>query len=117
MALTRRPPIGERMAAQYGVQLLGALPLDARIREEADGGKPTVVAAPQTLDAVKDGLADLSFIVHGYTPGRFVATDVAEFPFLADTSEVNSVAYQRVHDKLLAKQDEHKGVHVVLNNL
>jgi ATP-binding protein involved in chromosome partitioning len=39
---------GERMAAQYGVQLLGALPLDARIREEADGGKPTVVAAPQS---------------------------------------------------------------------
>jgi len=37
---------GERMAAQYGVQLLGSLPLDARIREEADGGKPTVVAAP-----------------------------------------------------------------------
>ncbi len=31
---------GERMAAQYGVQLLGALPLDARIREEADGGRP-----------------------------------------------------------------------------
>ncbi len=72
-----------------------------------------VVAPPQTLDAVKDGLADLSFIVHGYTPGRFVATDVAEFPFLADTSEVNSVAYQRVHTKLLAKQDEHKGVRVM----
>jgi TRAP-type C4-dicarboxylate transport system substrate-binding protein len=72
-----------------------------------------VVAPPQTLDAVKDGLADLSFIVHGYTPGRFVVTDVAEFPFLADSSEVNSVAYQRVHTKLLAKQDEHKGVRVM----
>lgn len=39
---------GERMAEQYGVQLLGELPLDARIREEADGGKPTVVAAPDS---------------------------------------------------------------------
>ena len=39
---------GERMAQQYGVQLLGELPLDARIREEADGGKPTVVAAPDS---------------------------------------------------------------------
>jgi ATP-binding protein involved in chromosome partitioning len=37
---------GERMAQQYGVRLLGELPLDARIREEADGGRPTVVAAP-----------------------------------------------------------------------
>jgi ATP-binding protein involved in chromosome partitioning len=39
---------GERMAQQYGVQLLGELPLDARIREEVDGGKPTVVAAPDS---------------------------------------------------------------------
>ena len=37
---------GARMAAQYGVELLGELPLDARVREEADGGAPTVVAAP-----------------------------------------------------------------------
>jgi ATP-binding protein involved in chromosome partitioning len=37
---------GARMAAQYGVQLLGELPLDIRIREEADGGTPTVVAEP-----------------------------------------------------------------------
>jgi ATP-binding protein involved in chromosome partitioning len=37
---------GERMAAQYGVPLLGSLPLDMRIREQADGGRPTVVAEP-----------------------------------------------------------------------
>jgi len=37
---------GERMAAQYGVTLLGSLPLDIRIREQADSGNPTVVAAP-----------------------------------------------------------------------
>ena len=39
---------GERMATQYGVELLGALPLDGRIREEVDGGRPTVVAAPDS---------------------------------------------------------------------
>ena len=39
---------GARMAAQYGVALLGELPLDARMREEADGGAPTVVAAPDS---------------------------------------------------------------------
>ncbi|MCW8903145.1 iron-sulfur cluster carrier protein ApbC [Sedimenticola sp.] len=37
---------GKRMAEQYGVNFLGALPLDIRIREETDGGKPTVVADP-----------------------------------------------------------------------
>ncbi len=38
---------GESMAKQHGVELLGALPLDIHIREEADGGKPSVVADPE----------------------------------------------------------------------
>jgi len=38
---------GQRMAEQYGVDLLGALPLDIRIREEADGGTPSVVMSPE----------------------------------------------------------------------
>lgn len=37
---------GARMAEQYGVQLLGELPLDIRIREDADGGSPTVISEP-----------------------------------------------------------------------
>ena len=39
---------GQAMAEQYGVQLLGALPLDIDIRQETDGGKPTVVAQPDS---------------------------------------------------------------------
>jgi ATP-binding protein involved in chromosome partitioning len=42
---------GQRMAAQYGVELLGELPLDARVREEADGGRPTVAASPDSPHA------------------------------------------------------------------
>ena len=38
---------GKLMSEQYGVDLLGQLPLDIRIREETDGGKPTVVAEPE----------------------------------------------------------------------
>ena len=72
-----------------------------------------VVAPPQTFDAVRDGLADISFIVPGYTPGRFVLTDSIEFPFQGEASEATSVAYQRVHDRMLAKHDEHKGVKVL----
>ncbi len=37
---------GERMAGKYGIEYLGGLPLDIRIREQADSGKPTVVADP-----------------------------------------------------------------------
>ncbi len=39
---------GERMARQYHVPLLGSLPLDIRIREQADGGNPTVAAMPDS---------------------------------------------------------------------
>jgi ATP-binding protein involved in chromosome partitioning len=37
---------GERMASNYDVELLGALPLDRSIRECADTGRPSVVADP-----------------------------------------------------------------------
>jgi ATP-binding protein involved in chromosome partitioning len=37
---------GEKMCADYGTELLGSLPLDIRIREQADSGTPTVVADP-----------------------------------------------------------------------
>lgn len=37
---------GAGMAAQYGADFLGEVPLDRGIRESADGGRPTVVADP-----------------------------------------------------------------------
>jgi ATP-binding protein involved in chromosome partitioning len=39
---------GSRMAEQYGVEFLGGLPLDIRIRKETDGGEPTVIAEPES---------------------------------------------------------------------
>ncbi|EQD73557.1 cobyrinic acid ac-diamide synthase, partial [mine drainage metagenome] len=39
---------GERMAREYQLPLLGALPLDIRIREQMDAGVPTVVAMPES---------------------------------------------------------------------
>ena len=37
---------GKRMAAEYGVDYLGALPLNLSIREQTDSGRPTVVSEP-----------------------------------------------------------------------
>ncbi len=39
---------GKKMAAEYGMDYLGSLPLALSIREQADSGKPTVVAAPDS---------------------------------------------------------------------
>jgi ATP-binding protein involved in chromosome partitioning len=43
---------GQSMAEDYGVSLLGALPLDIRIREGVDSGRPTVAVEPES------GIAD-----------------------------------------------------------
>ena len=67
-----------------------------------------VSAPPGTMDAVKNGLADVSFTVHGYTPGRFVATQMAEFPFLGDKSEPISVAFNRVASRHAEFNAEHQ---------
>ena len=72
-----------------------------------------VSAPPGTFDAVKNGLADVSFTVHGYTPGRFVHTQMAEFPFLGNTSEPISVAYNKVAMKYPQFVAEHQGVKVI----
>ncbi|WP_372659350.1 TRAP transporter substrate-binding protein [Hydrogenophaga sp.] len=72
-----------------------------------------VSAPPGTFDAVRDGLADVSFTVDGYTPGRFINTQVAEFPFLGDSSTTTSVAYQRIYSKYFAPLGEHRGVKVL----
>ncbi len=72
-----------------------------------------VTAAPGTFDAIKNGLADVSYTVHGYTPGRFVYTQMAELPFLGNTSEPVAVAFSRVAGKHPEFAAEHQGVKVL----
>ncbi|MDT4860686.1 Outer membrane transporter protein TsaT [compost metagenome] len=62
---------------------------------------------------MRDGLADISYTVDGYTPGRFINTQVAEFPFLGNNAVATSVAYQRVYSKYFAPLGEHRGVKVL----
>ena len=46
----------------------------------------------------------MSFTVHGYTPGRFILPQMAEFSFLGDGSEPLSVAFNKVILKLAQTQ-------------
>jgi TRAP-type transport system periplasmic protein len=62
------------------------------------------------FDAVRDGLADVAFVSHAYTPARFQLVRVGVLPFSGDNAEVNSVALWRIYSKHFLKQDEHKGV-------
>jgi ATP-binding protein involved in chromosome partitioning len=63
---------GERMCRDYNVPFLGSLPLDIRIREQADSGRPTVVADPE--GAVAQAYRDIARKV-----AAFVAQKAADF--------------------------------------
>ena len=65
------------------------------------------------LDAVKDGLADIGFIAHSYTPQRFPMTRIGVLPFSGDNAEVNSVALWRIYDRHFMKLNEHAGVQLL----
>src|SRR5438874_5119756 len=85
--------------------------------EKATGGRvkfqslPKAPAAPPgTFDTVRDGLVDLSYVTASYTPARHILPLMAELPGMADTAEVNSVAYSRIHWKRFQKVGEYKGV-------
>jgi len=87
--------------------------------EQATNGRVTfeikynLAPPPGQFDAVRDGVQDVAWIFHGYNPGKFVATQVMEMPFLGAGAEAGSAAYWRVHQKYLAKANEHAGVLVV----
>jgi len=51
---------------------------------------------------------DLSFTTHGYTRDA-LRSPSAGVSVHGDTAEVTAVAYQRIHERMLAKADEHKG--------
>ena len=88
--------------------------------EEATEGRVTVevvhdLGPPAAQMAiVADGIANATWVFHGFTPGRFELTKVPEFPTFEDfSSEVASAAYWRTHQEYLAQAGEHLGIDVV----
>lgn len=71
------------------------------------------VAPPGMVDGVINGLMDATYISHGLHPGRFSLTKLVEFPQSGSSAEINSIVYQRIHERHLAAAGEHKGVKVI----
>lgn len=72
---------GERLAADYGTELLGQLPLDLRIRQQADGGCPTVAADPEGELAQRyRGIARLAAarLVYGVQAESFPTIEISD---------------------------------------
>ena len=76
-----------------------------------------VASPPAHLDAIRTGQADVAFSVHGYSRNQFTPYLFGEFPFLGDSAEATSIAFQRTHDKFMTDMDLYKGVHLIGVNL
>lgn len=83
---------------------------DGRVTAEIKYG---LADPPAQYDLILDGVADIAWIFHGYTPGRFVTTKLIELPGYQGNAEAASVAYWRAYDKFFKQADEHKGVMVI----
>lgn len=83
--------------------------------EEASGGKLKIdVTYPpidprDLMDRVRSGIADIAWMTHGYTTGRFVLTDMIELPGNGGDAETASKAYWKVYTEEVGMR-EHKGV-------
>lgn len=71
---------GEKLARDYGTELLGSLPLSAKIRAQADGGRPTVVAEPDSAEAQSYraiARAAAARLAHGAVQAAFPSIEIA----------------------------------------
>jgi len=105
-------PPGHGMNAQMWPQLI-------KMIEKATDGRVTaqikykLAPPPAQFDLIQDGAADITWIFHGYNPGRFTVTKLIELPGYEGGAQAASVAYWRAYEKFLKKADEHKGVMVI----
>jgi len=72
------------------------------------GGTP-----PQLFDQVKDGLADIVWVLPGYTAGRFPLTEVFELPFMMQNPEATSKALWDFVTQNPAVVNEYKDVKLI----
>ena len=71
-----------------------------------------LASPPKQFGVVRDGIADAAWIFHGYNT-RYVATQIVEMPGLGTSAEAAAIAYWQIHQKYLAKANEHRGVELI----
>jgi TRAP-type C4-dicarboxylate transport system substrate-binding protein len=69
---------------------------------------------PKYFDIARTGQADITWFVHGFTPGRFPLTEISNLPYMIGSAEIGAKV---LNDPELRKKyldPEHKGVHPLL---
>lgn len=84
---------------------------DGKVKVDIQSAGSSLGTITKQWDQVADGIADISFGLHGIPRGRFTCTQVIELPFLTDSvEEANDVLWGLYPDYLAA---EHAGVKVL----
>jgi TRAP-type transport system periplasmic protein len=69
---------------------------------------------PAHYDLARSGQADVSWFLHGGTPGRFPLTELVSLPYMVGSSEVGTKVLNDAQLRSKHLDPEHKGVHVLL---
>jgi len=90
--------------------------------EKGSGGRLTVKRfpsaqmgpTPQHYDFARTGQADVSWFLHGGTPGRFPLTEIINLPFMVGSAEIGTKVINDAELRAKYLDAEHKGIKVLL---
>src|SRR5712664_3508443 len=90
--------------------------------EKASGGGPEfkhfpgaqMAPAPAHYDLARSGQADVSWFLHGGTPGRFPLTELISLPYMAGSAEIGTKTLNDHGLRAKYLDAEHRGVHALL---
>ena len=90
--------------------------------EKGSGGRLTVKRfpsaqmgpTPQHYDFARTGQADVSWFLHGGTPGRFPLTEIINLPFMVGSSEIGTKVLNDAELRAKYLDAEHKGLKVLM---
>jgi len=70
--------------------------------------------APAHYDLARSGQADVSWFLHGGTPGRFPLTELISLPYMVGSAEIGTKTLNDAALRAKYLDAEHRGVHVLL---
>src|SRR5258706_4768177 len=90
--------------------------------EKASGGRLVVKRFPSAqmgptpghYDFARTGQADVSWFLHGGTPGRFPLTEIINLPFMAGSAEIGTKVLNDAALRAKYLDAEHKGIRVLM---
>jgi TRAP-type transport system periplasmic protein len=69
---------------------------------------------PAHYDLARTGQADVSWFLHGGTPGRFPLTEIVNLPYTVGSAEIGTKVLNDAQLRAKYLDAEHKGVHVLM---